>query len=207
MGRAGDRLHRSDRLPHRTRVVRSTSLASTSLIVNTTHSTQFVPGRFELLPDGTAFDQKHKLLIRLTDTHSRTRIFTNPPPLDWTDQVAITALNKRSVQQIRRNTHVRFREVVAHYVKQEREWILKHLVAGKPRDGWKKFVVAFNRKFKGKVLDKTGVPRPERSHSSLTKEVERFGGVYSQGGIPETVDHGKAAGKKRGKGKKKVKAE
>jgi hypothetical protein len=177
------------------------------VITNTTHSTQFVPGRYELLPDGTAFDQKHKLLIRLTDTHSRTRVFTNPPPLDWNDQVAITALNKRSVQQIRRNTHVRFREVVAPYVKQEREWIVNHLEAGKPKDGWKKFVVAFNRRFKGKVLDKKGPPRPERSHSSLTKEVERFGGVYSQGGIPETAGQSKAIGKKNRKGKKKVKAE
>jgi hypothetical protein len=177
------------------------------IIINTTHSTQFVPGRFELLPDGTAFDQKHKLLIRLTDTHSRTRVFNNPPPLDWNDQVAITALNKRSVQQIRRNTHVRFREVVAPYVKQEREWIVNHLEAGKPKGGWKKFVVAFNRRFKGKVLDKKGPPRPERSHSSLTKEVERFGGVYSQGGIPETAGQGKAISKKNRKGKKKVKAE
>ena len=100
-----------------------------------------------------------------------------------------------------------FRDVVAPYVKQEREWILKHLDAGKPRDGWKRFVDAFNRKFKGKVLDKKGPPRPERSHSSLTKEVERFAGVYSQGGIPETASQGKAVGKKSKKGKKKVKAE
>ncbi|KAG9197354.1 hypothetical protein G6514_001838 [Epicoccum nigrum] len=169
--------------------------------------TQFVPGRFELLPNGTAFDQKHKLLIRLTDAHSRLHIFANPPPLDWNDQVAITALNKRSVQQIRRNTPVRFREVVAPYVRQEREWILKHLEGGKPTDGWKKFVSAFNRKFKGKVLDKQGVPRPERSHSSLTKEVERFGGVYSRGNVPKTGGRGKVDGKKGEKGKKKVKAE
>ena len=93
--------------------------------------------------------------------------------------------------------------------------LMKHLngtvpipsYTGKPRDGWKKFVDAFNRKFKGKVLDKKGPPRPERSHSSLTKEVERFAGVYSQGGIPETASQGKAVGKKSKKGKKKVKAE
>ncbi|KAF3006901.1 hypothetical protein E8E13_011142 [Curvularia kusanoi] len=112
--------------------------------------TQFVPGRYELLPNGTAYDQKHKLLIRLTDTSSRRRIFTNPPPRDWTNQSAITALNKRSVQQIRRNTPVRFREVVTPYIAPEREWITQHLKDGKPTGGWRAFVDAFNEEFAGK---------------------------------------------------------
>lgn len=161
---------------------RRRSLLTELHLVNT-QSTQFVPGRYELLPSGVAFDQKHKLLLRLTDTSNRQRIFTNPPPIDWNSQLAITALNKRTVQQIRRNTRVRFREVVTPYITEERQWIKEHLEAGKPRDGWRKFVAGFNARWAGKRGAWEG-ERPERSHSSLTKEVERFGGVYAEGGVP-----------------------
>ena len=167
------------------------------------HSTQFVPGRFELLPNGTAYDQKHKLLLRLTDTSARQRIFTNPPPLDWSSQPAITALNKRTVQQIRLNTCVRFREVVIPYVNEEREWIVKQLEKGKPRDGWKRFVDGFNSVWAGKKGDTWEGERPERSHSSLTKEVERFGRVYKQGRVPglkgQTTRRGMAKKQKMGR--------
>ncbi|KAJ4350895.1 hypothetical protein N0V95_004343 [Ascochyta clinopodiicola] len=149
--------------------------------------TQFVPGRFERLSNGTASDQKSKLIIKLKDKQHRQRIFLNPPPRDWNNQEAITALNKRTVQQIRRNTSIRFREVVEPYVKEEREWILAHLIEGKPSKGWKKFVAEFNRKFEGRKLEESGVVRPERSHSSLTKEVERFGKMYSKGIVPKTT--------------------
>jgi hypothetical protein len=147
--------------------------------------TQFVPGRFELLPDGTVRDQKHKLVIKLLDKNGKKRIFANPPPRDWASQEAITALNKRTVQQIRRNTSVRFREVVQAYVPEERQWILANLTAGKPTMGWKAFVEAFNKTFGGKVLAGTAGVRPLRSHSSLTKEVERFGAdFYMKGLVP-----------------------
>lgn len=167
------------------------------ITVLTRPSTQFVPGRFELLPDGTASDQKKKLMIKLTDKQHRQRIFLNPPPRDWNNQDAITALNKRTVQQIRRNTSVRFREVVEPYVKEEREWILAHLTDGKPTNGWKKFVDAFNREFEGKRLTGCNAARPERSHSSLTKEVERFGAMYSKGVVPMTVSQAKRTKKGR----------
>ncbi|KAF3044469.1 hypothetical protein E8E12_010982 [Didymella heteroderae] len=159
--------------------------------------TQFVPGRFERLPDGTTSDQKQKLIIKLTDKQHRQRIFLNPPPRDWNNQEAITALNKRTVQQIRRNTSVRFREVVEPYVKEEREWILAHLTDGKPTGGWKKFVNAFNREFEGKTWVGCSVARPERSHSSLTKEVERFGAAYAKGIVPKTVSQAKGTKKGR----------
>jgi hypothetical protein len=147
--------------------------------------TQFVPGRFELLPDGTVRDQKHKLVVKLLDKNGKKRIFANPPPRDWASQEAITALNKRTVQQIRRNTSVRFREVVQAYVAEERQWILGNLTAGKPTKGWKAFVEAFNQNFAGKVLAGTAGARPLRSHSSLTKEVERFGDdFYMKGRVP-----------------------
>lgn len=106
-------------------------------------------------------------------------------------------LNKRTVQQIRRNTSVRFREVVEPYVKQEREWILAHLTEGKPTSGWKEFVGAFNREFEGKTLAGCKVARPERSHSSLTKEVERFGAMYAKGVVPKTMSQ--ANGTKKGR--------
>jgi hypothetical protein len=147
--------------------------------------TQFVPGRFELLPDGTARDQKRKLVVKLLDKNGNKRIFANPPPRDWASQEAITALNKRTVQQIRRNTSVRFCEVVQAYVAEERQWILANLTAGKPTKGWKAFVEAFNEQFAGKVLAGTAGARPLRSHSSLTKEVERFGAdFYMRGRVP-----------------------
>lgn len=156
-------------------------------------STQFVPGRFERLPNNTAYDQKHKLIVRLTDTQHRQRIFTNPPPLDWNNQEAITALNKRTVQQIRRNTSVRFREVVEPYVELERQWILAHLTDGKPTSGWKSFVDGFNKEFEGKLVPGAKGERPKRSHSSLTKEVERFGSLYAKGKVPRLG--GKVKGK------------
>lgn len=150
--------------------------------------TQFVPGRFELLADGTMFDQKHKLVVKLLDKNGKKRIFTNPPPRNWASQEAITALNKRTVQQIRRNTSVRFREVVQAYVAEERKWILANLTAGKPTKGWKAFVEAFNQTFSGKVLAGTAGARPLRSHPSLTKEVERFGAdFYMKGRVPVTA--------------------
>ncbi|KAF2025792.1 hypothetical protein EK21DRAFT_32519, partial [Setomelanomma holmii] len=147
--------------------------------------TQFIPGRFELLPDGTVADQKAKLVIKLTDEHGKKRIFTNPPPRDWNNQEALTALNKRTVQQIRRCTKVRFREPVEAYLDVERRWILANLKDGKPKDGWKAFVKAFNDRFEGKVVQGSKALRQARSHSSLTKEVERFGkDFYAKGLVP-----------------------
>ncbi|KAF2130538.1 hypothetical protein P153DRAFT_338431 [Dothidotthia symphoricarpi CBS 119687] len=160
--------------------------------------TQFVPGRFELQPDNTVADQKAKLIVKLTDIHGKKRIFANPPPRDWNDQVAITALNKRTVQQIRRNTHVRFRDVVVAYVAEERKWILDNLTNGKPTNGWKRFVDEFNAKFEGKVIEHVGKARPFRTHSSLTKEVERFGAKwYSKGLVPVPFKHSVKRGSKR----------
>lgn len=148
--------------------------------------TQFVPGRWERQPDGSLVDQKTKLIVKLTDKKGNKRIFANPPPKDWGNQEAITALNKRTVQQIRRNTGVRFREVVTAYVQEERRWILANLNKGKPIHGWKRFVDDFNKKFAGKKVE--GSVRPVRSHSSLTKEVDRFGPkYYSKGQVPVPV--------------------
>lgn len=158
--------------------------------------TQFVPGRFELLPDGTVSDQKAKLIVKLTDKNGRKHIFTNPPPRDWHNQEAITALNKRTVQQIRRNTNVRFREVVQAYVAEERKFILANLTAGKPTNGWKAFVDAFNAQFEGEVLQGVSGSRPYRSHSSLTKEVERFGAKYYAKGLVPMVAAKKSKVKK-----------
>lgn len=148
---------------------------------------QFVPGRWERMPDGTVEDQKRKLCINLIDHKGVRRIFKNPPPKDWSNQEALTILNKRIVQQIRRNTNVRFRANVTPYTQDERGWILANLnKEGKPRKGWKRFVAEFNDNFSGKNVD--GKDRPERSHSSLTKEVERFSEqYYKQGKIPEPV--------------------
>lgn len=158
--------------------------------------TQFVPGRWERLPDGTLRDQKAKLVVKLTDKTGTKRIFLNPPPRDWDDQEAITALNKRTVQQIRRNTAVRFRGVVKAYVDEERQWILNNLKDGKTPAGWKAFVKDFNAQFAGKTLAGVDGVRPERTHSSLTKEVERFGpAFYSKGNLPV------AGGKKKSKSK------
>lgn len=128
-------------------------------------------------------DQKAKLIVKLTDKVGNKRIFTNPPPRDWNSQEAMSSLNKRTVQQIRRNTNVRFREVVLPYVSDERRWILAN---GKPTKGWKSFVEDFNMEFEGKKLVGVEGVRPGRTHSSLTKEVDRFGGFYSKGQVPKT---------------------
>lgn len=163
---------------------------------------QFVPGRWERLADGTLHDQKHKLLVRLTSKDGRKLIFKNPPPKDWHDQKAITALNKRVSQQIRRNTEVRFRPEVEPYVREERAWIRDNLVQGKPANGWKAFVDKFNTQFAGKMLEGYEQPRQERTHSSLTKEVERFGKkFYAKGKVPEISSKGGKKGKsKEGEG-------
>jgi len=146
--------------------------------------TQFVPGRWERQPDGTVADQKCKLLVKLTDLSGEKRIFANPPPADWASQEAITILNKRTVQQIRRNTETRFREVVVPYVLEERRWIVANLQHGKPAGPWDAFVVAFNKQFEGRVVAGSSEPRPARTISSLCKEVERFGARYSKGLVP-----------------------
>lgn len=143
------------------------------------------------MPNNAVADQKAKLVVKLTDIHGKKRIFANPPPRNWNDQVAITTLNKRTVQQIRRNTHVRFRDVVVAYVAEERKWILSNLTNGKPTYGWKRFVDDFNARFEGKVIEGVKNARPFRSHSSLTKEVERFGAKwYSKGLVPVPVKQG-----------------
>ncbi|KAF1957103.1 hypothetical protein CC80DRAFT_561610, partial [Byssothecium circinans] len=147
--------------------------------------TQFVPGRWERQPDGTILDQKFKLVVKLTDHKGAKRIFANAPPKDWNSQEAITTLNKRTVQQIRRNTEIRFREVVVAYVEEERRWILAHLHKGRPVTNWKQLVRNFNEQFEGKTLEGVEGVRPARSHSSLTKEVERFGKeFYAKGLVP-----------------------
>ncbi|KAF1844987.1 uncharacterized protein K460DRAFT_416323 [Cucurbitaria berberidis CBS 394.84] len=171
---------------------KATDYANAADFADEPEFTQFVPGRFELQPDGTLADQKAKLIIKLTDKSGRQRIFTNPPPRDWNNQEAITALNKRTVQQIRRNTNVRFREVVHAYVAEERGWILANLTNGKPTKGWKPFVEEFNKRFEGTVVHGVKGTRPYRSHSSLTKEVERFGPqFYAKGLVPVTAKKGK----------------
>jgi hypothetical protein len=146
--------------------------------------TQFVPGRWERLLDGSVADQKRKLLVKLTDKNGEKRIFANPPPTDWANQEAITILNKRTVQQIRRNTETRFREVVVPYVLEERRWIAANLQHGKPAGTWDRFVTAFNGQFEGRVVAGSSEPRPARTMSSLCKEVERFGAHYGKGLVP-----------------------
>ena len=47
------------------------------------------------------------------------------------------------------------------------------------------------------MLEVGGVRRPERSHSSLTKEVERFGKMYARGVVPKTVVQAKGGKKAR----------
>ncbi|RMZ74486.1 hypothetical protein GMOD_00003533 [Pyrenophora seminiperda CCB06] len=141
--------------------------------------------RSSFLGDHTVRDQKHKLVVKLIDKAGKKRIFANPPPRDWSAQEAISALNKRTVQQIRRNTSVRFREAVQAYVAEERRWILANLTSGKPTKGWKTFVEEFNEAFEGKTLVGTAGARPSRTLSSLTKEVERFGAdFYGKGLVP-----------------------
>jgi hypothetical protein len=163
----------------------------------------FVPGRWERQPDGSVRDQKHKLLVKFVDLKGKQKIFKNPPPKNWNDQTALTALNKRSVQQWRRNTKYRFRKVVTQYMHEERVWILKHLnIDGKPTVGWKPFVKNFNEKFEGKIITGQDDPRPARTQSSLTKEIERFASEYKAGRVPVPVERAAANGK--GQSKKKV---
>jgi len=57
-------------------------------------------------------------------------------------------LNKRTIQQIRRNTSVRFREVVQAYVVEERRWILANLTTGKPTRDRKTFVEEFKKRLR-----------------------------------------------------------
>ncbi|KAH4061774.1 hypothetical protein HBI67_196730 [Parastagonospora nodorum] len=144
----------------------------------------FVPGRFERLADGTAFDQKRKLIVKLTDAKGTKHIYANPPPRDWTNQDAITALNKKTVQQIRRNTDVKFRARVNEYVEVERAWILAHLKDGGPEHSWARFVNEFNKEFAGKVVEGAKDVRPMRSQSSLSKEVSGRKEFYGKGVVP-----------------------
>jgi hypothetical protein len=148
---------------------------------------QFVPGRWERLPDGSVRDQKAKLVVKLTDTNGARKIFANPVPKDWSCQETISRLNKRTVQQLRRNTPLRFRPTIVQYVQEEREWILSKLIQGKPPKGWTRFVNEFNAQFAGRVLDGIEDARPTRSHSSMTKEIDRFGpDFYARGLLPPT---------------------
>jgi len=165
----------------------------------------FVPGRWERQPDGSVRDQKYKLLVKFFDFKGKQKIFKNPPPKDWNDQTALTALNKRSVQQWRRHTKYRFRKVVTQYIHEERVWILEHLNAeGKPTVGWKPFVKNFNDKFEGEIIAGQDEPRPARTQSSMTKEIERFASEYKAGRVPVPVERVTAKGK--GQSKKKFTA-
>jgi hypothetical protein len=158
---------------------------------------QYVPGRFELLEDGTAADQKAKLIIKLTDSKGKKHIYKNPPPRDWNNQEAITALNKRTVQQIRRTTAVQFRARVSEYIDVERKWLLANLTAGKPTNGWKRLVADFNQQFAGKHAKGNREPRPARTQSSLSKEVGRFGtDFYGKGRVPVLAKKAKKVQKK-----------
>jgi len=145
------------------------------------------PGRYELQPDGTVKDQKYKLVVKLYDLKGNRKIFRNPPPKDWNNQAALSALNKRIVQQWRRNTRYRFRKAVTPYLPEERAWILKTLNdRGKPASSWKSFVQDFNAKFEGQMLTGQDAPRPERTQSSLSKEISRFSVDYKAGKAPVT---------------------
>jgi hypothetical protein len=146
---------------------------------------QFVPGRFERLANGSAADQKAKLIVKLTDGNGKKHIYANPPPRDWNNQEAISALNKRTVQQIRRTTTVQFRARVPEYIAIERQWLLANLTAGRPTHGWKRLVTDFNKQFAGKLTPGITVPRPLRTQSSLSKEISRFGAeFYAKGLVP-----------------------
>lgn len=153
----------------------------------------FVVGRWEKMPDGTIRDQKRKLLVKMTDREGRRVIQKNHPPKDWSSQKAISALNKRITQWIRRSSSVRFRDRVVPYADEERAWISSHQVDGKPPAGWPAFVRGFNETFAGKVLGDGGDARPSRSQSSLNKEVVRFGGFYKAGKVPITKGGNKKA--------------
>jgi hypothetical protein len=158
---------------------------------------QFVPGRFERLSDGSAADQKAKLVVKLTDSNGKKHIYANPPPRDWNNQEANSALNKRTVQQIRHTTAVKFRARVPEYIAVEGQWILDDLTVGKPTHGWKRLVVDFNERFADKLaLGCTGV-RPSRTQSSLSKEIGRYGAeFYRKGLVPVLAEKTKKTQKK-----------
>ncbi|KAF2706314.1 hypothetical protein K504DRAFT_338534, partial [Pleomassaria siparia CBS 279.74] len=144
---------------------------------------QLVPGRWERQPDGTLLDQKFKLLVKFVDTDGHKKVYTNPPPKDWNDQAAISALNKRIAQQWRRGSNFRFRPVVTTYSQTERAWILENLGDdGRPKQSQSQFVEDFNERFMGKVV--AGELRGYRTCSSLTKELERFKPQYKAGVVP-----------------------
>jgi hypothetical protein len=156
--------------------------------------------RFERLADGSAVDQKAKLIVKLTDGNGKKHIYANPPPRDWNNQEAISALNKRTVQQIRRTTSVQFRARVPEYSALERQWLLANLAAGKPTHGWKRLATDFNKQFAGKLAPGGTVPRPPRTQSSLSKEISRFGAAfYAKGLVPVLVKKVKKAKKKQKK--------
>jgi hypothetical protein len=161
---------------------------------------QFVPGRFERLADGTASDQKAKLIVKLTDHKGKKHIYTNPPPRDWNNQEAISVLNKRTVQQIRRTTEIKFRARVPEYIDAERQWLLANLTAGKPINGWKRLVSDFNDKFAGKLVQGGSGPRPARTQSSLSKEVGRFVDKYYGKGLVPVLAKNVKKGKRRCEG-------
>jgi hypothetical protein len=156
--------------------------------VQTLEDDTLIPGRWERLPDGTLRDQKAKLVVKVIDEHGNKKIFRNEPPKDWNNQTAISILNKRILQQVRRNTNVRRRDLVVPYERFEREWISKNLTKeAKPRKGWTQFVREFNREFKGKEFPNVEGKRPERTKSSLTKEVDRFREEYAKGKVPDLI--------------------
>jgi hypothetical protein len=146
--------------------------------------TNFVPGRWEHMPNGEVRDQKHKCIIKLVDLNGKKVTFHNNPPKDWSDQKAISALSKRVVQQIRRNTNYRFRDVVTPYLPEERKWILTQLNVGKPKKGFRAFRADFNKQFAGKKLAGDDSVRPYRSESSLQKELDGRKEDYKNGHIP-----------------------
>lgn len=153
-----------------------------------TQNPLYVPGRWERMPDGSVRDQAWKLVVRLTDANGNRKVILNYPPRDWDDKETITALNKRQTQQIRRWTDKRLRDVVVPYAQQERQWILDNLNKdAKPTTGtWKAFTERFNAAHQGKTLQEAPLqPRPERTTSSITKEVARFAKeYYSKGRVP-----------------------
>jgi hypothetical protein len=131
----------------------------------------FIPGRFERLANGTAFDLKRKLIVKLTDIKGNKCIYANLPPRDWINQDAIAALNKKMLQLIRRNTAFKLRARVVDYVGVERALIPAHLNNGKPAHGWKRCADDFDKQFAGKVVPCAERLRPARSQGSLSEEV------------------------------------
>jgi hypothetical protein len=134
----------------------------------------FVPGRFERLEDGSASDQKHKLIVRLTNTNGRKVIYCNLPPRDWNNQKAISGLNQSVSGLYRRNTDAKLCTRVP-YTEAERDWILTNLTNGKPPHGWKQFAEDYNNQFAGKVILGDDNSRPRRSTPGLKQAVSRWG--------------------------------